>query len=83
MDCCFGRKDYAVTGYDVNLIRIRERGLVYVTVKLAVRTLSNALGLFALALSKLSGRKGLRHQGPSRILPTIMATWVVLEVIPF
>ncbi len=27
MDCCFGRKDYAVTGYDVNLIRIRERGL--------------------------------------------------------
>jgi hypothetical protein len=20
MDCCFGRKDYAVTGYDVNLI---------------------------------------------------------------
>ena len=27
MDCCFGRKDYAVTGYDVNLTRIRERGL--------------------------------------------------------
>ena len=27
MDCCFGRKDYAVTGYDVNQRRIRERGL--------------------------------------------------------
>jgi hypothetical protein len=27
MDSCFGRKDYAVTGYDVNLTRIRERGL--------------------------------------------------------
>jgi hypothetical protein len=27
IDCCFGRKDYAVTGYDVNLTRIRERGL--------------------------------------------------------
>ena len=27
MDCCFGRKHYAVTGYDVNLTRIRERGL--------------------------------------------------------
>jgi len=27
MDCCFGCKDYAVTGYDVNLTKIRERGL--------------------------------------------------------
>jgi hypothetical protein len=27
MDCCFGRKGYSVTGYDVNLTIIRERGL--------------------------------------------------------